>query len=273
MTNMPQRAKSRRMLATQTRGQGPNAVLLLHGFLGSGRNLGALARTWSQRDPDLGLVQADLLGHGRSPALPAGADLYALAEAALQLVQTQKRPGPLWVVGHSIGARVGLAMLDLDPSAIAQLTLLDIAPGPTHGLPSTRVAQILLEAPETAPTREAFLDFFEGRGLSKGLTQWLLMNLDTYEAGYRWRIDRQALVAFHLRSGHTDLWPVAQRHAHALSCIQGGDSDYMGPADLERYAAAGIPVVTVPNAGHFLHVDAAEAVVDALMNTGHPADH
>ncbi len=261
------------MLATQTRGQGPNSVLLLHGFLGSGRNLGALARTWSERDPSLRLLQADLPGHGRSPALPEGADLYAMAEAALQLVQADNQPGPLWVVGHSIGGRVGLAMRDLDPTVVTQLTLLDIAPGPTHGLPSTRVAQILLQAPETAPTREGFSSFFEGQGLTKALTHWLLMNLESFEAGYRWRIDRQALVAFHLRSGHTDLWPVAQNHAHALSCIRGGDSVYVSSDHLERYAALQIPVQTVADAGHFLHVQAADAVIDGLMHIAHPAVH
>lgn len=251
------------MLAHLQRGHGPHRVLLLHGFLGSGRNLGALARAWSERDPSLTLVQADLLGHGRSPPMPEDADLYTLGAAGLELMAAH--PEPFWVVGHSIGGRVALTMRDQAPERVRAVTLLDIAPGPTRGLPSTDISRMLLEAPDEAPDRDTFAQFFRARGLTRGLTDWLLMNLEHDGGGYRWRIDRAALQAFHRRTGETDLWPVAAAHAAVTRCIRGGASTYVKAEDLERYAAIGVPVETAPEAGHFVHVDATEAVLAALV--------
>lgn len=252
------------MLAHTVKGEGPQAVLLLHGFLGSGRNLGALVRAWAAKDPELRFVQADLLGHGKSPPLPPGADLYTLGEAALELAEHLKLPRPFRVVGHSLGGRVALTMRDRAPDVVGQVTLLDIAPGPTRGLPSGEIAKVLLEAQSHAVSRETFAAQFRARGLSKGLVDWLLMNLERVDDGYRWRIDRQALVEFHTRTGGHDLWPVADNHAPALLCLRGTASKYVRDADIARYEWLQIPVLDVPEAGHFLHVDATEVVASYL---------
>lgn len=252
------------MLAHTKRGDGPESVLLLHGFLGSGRNLGALVRAWSAKEPTLRFVQADLLGHGRSPDLPPDADLHTMGEAALELADHLGLPAPLRVVGHSIGGRVALTMKDLAPERVGRVDVLDIAPGPTRGLPTTNVAQILLEAPDEADRREDFGAHFREAGLSGALTDWLLMNLERDDAGYRWRIDRQALVDFHERTGDADLWPLAARHASSLKVMIGGDSKYVGTDDVARYRSLSIPVRVVAGAGHFLHVDATEEVAAAL---------
>lgn len=252
------------MLAHTTRGSGSKPVLLLHGFLGSGRNLGALTRAWIDRDEGLTLVQADLLGHGRSPALPEGADLDAMAEAALAL-GTELGWSTFDVVGHSLGGRVALCMRALAPDRVRRATLLDIAPGPTQGLPSSDIAQILLAAPARTETREEMFDALRSRGLIKGLVDWLLMNLDRTDEGFVWRIDRAALVEFHQRNGARDLWPEADAHAEVLACLRGGASKYVSDEDEARYRALGVRFDTVVDAGHFIHVDATPAVVDHLV--------
>ena len=53
--------------------------MLLHGLLGSARNLATLARRLVDRNPELALVALDLTGHGGSGPLPPGADTAALA--------------------------------------------------------------------------------------------------------------------------------------------------------------------------------------------------
>src|SRR5688572_11619765 len=82
-----------------TRGSGPRAVLVLHGFLGSGRNLGSLAQLIASRLGDVKLVLPDLLGHGTSPPLPDGADLGTLADAALELSRGLSPKTPQAIVG------------------------------------------------------------------------------------------------------------------------------------------------------------------------------
>lgn len=252
------------MLAHTIRGEGPETVLLLHGFLGSGRNLGALVRAWSERQPNLRFVQADLLGHGKSPPLPTRADLYTLGEAALELAEHLDIPRPFRVVGHSLGGRVALTMRDKAPDVVGQVTLLDIAPGPTRGLPSGEIAKVLVQAQDHAISRDTFAAQFRARGLSKGLIDWLLMNLERDDDGFHWRIDRAALVEFHTRTGAHDLWPVAEEHAPAIICLRGTESAYVQDKDVARYEWLQIPVLEVPGAGHFLHVDATDVVADYL---------
>src|SRR5262249_40672668 len=142
-------------LAFTTVGEGPRAVLLLHGFLGSGRNLVSLARRWSQADPRLRLFLPDLTGHGSSPPLPPGAGLFELAEGVLQTARDPAMARPLTIVGHSLGGRVGLAAALAEPGAVGEVTLLDIAPGPITDpdLDSSRVVNALLSLPAHTGTR------------------------------------------------------------------------------------------------------------------------
>ena len=58
------------LLAHARVGTGSRAVFLLHGFLGSARNLATLARGLTQRLPDRSAISLDLTGHGESPPLP-----------------------------------------------------------------------------------------------------------------------------------------------------------------------------------------------------------
>lgn len=271
MTCLPQRATAPVMLAYQTRGEGPHLVLLLHGFLGSGRNLGGLVRVWAPDAPQLRFVQADLLGHGKSPPLPPGADLRTMAKAALALARQLAPGAPIWVVGHSIGGRVALVMRHLDPETVARVSLLDIGPGPTRGLPSGRITELLLQAPLQAPNREALAAYFAQRGMSEALTAWLLMNLERHPDGYRWRVDREALSQFRRDTQDQDLWSMVQAHAPHLQCLRGGDSAYVSDADVARMAGMGLEVHTVPGAGHFIHVDAPQAVLQQLTKAPHPA--
>ncbi len=243
---------------------------MLHGFLGSGRNLGALVRAWSKMDPDLRFVQADLLGHGKSPPIPEGADLTTMAEAGLALLRQVAPEQQVWVVGHSIGGRVGLMMRDLEPQTVGRLSLLDIAPGPTRGLPTTRIVDALMQAPERAESRAVYAHFFEERGLGSSLTAWLLMNLEHDEGDYTWRIDRDALVRFHVRSGGEDMWAIAAEHAEAIDCQIGGASQYVRAPDMAHFSELGIPLHTIAGAGHFIHVDAPDEVIEYLKDSGGP---
>src|SRR5437867_9369430 len=96
------------MLAHDRTGEGPRTILLLHGFLGSRRNLGSLAHRLVERDPGLSVITLDLTGHGESPPLPPEPDLATLGRDALDTATTLAVVRPLWLVGHSLGGRVAL---------------------------------------------------------------------------------------------------------------------------------------------------------------------
>ena len=255
------------MLAHDSRGSGPHSIVLLHGFLGSGRNLASVARRWTEAASDVRLVLPDLTGHGASPALPPDADLDTLARDVLALTEALRLSKPVTLVGHSLGGRVALAARLLRPEAVREVVLLDITPSPMQGLVGDlgQVLALLLKAPATTESREAMREFFTAGGVSGPLADWLLMNLLNEGAFYRWRIDREALGAFHRRVAGTDLWASLSLPGARTRCIRGGSSPYVSDADVARMEGLGCPVQTLAGAGHFVHVDAQPALLQSLV--------
>ncbi|HZF06272.1 MAG TPA: alpha/beta hydrolase [Patescibacteria group bacterium] len=255
------------LLAHTRVGAGPRTVFLLHGFLGSARNLATLARGLAQRRPECSVIALDLTGHGESPPLPPRPDVAVVAGDVLDTARTLAPAAPWTLVGHSLGGRVALRAALLAPAALAHLTLLDVTPSPRA--PGGEVAPIvkaLADAPDTAPNRDAFRAWFRRAGLPPAAIDWLLLNLVHDGAVYRWRIDRAALAVLYAEIGAEDLWPAVEgRRSYSVHGVRGGKSDYVSDADVRRLEAAGCRVDTVEGAGHFLHVERPAELLDRIV--------
>jgi pimeloyl-ACP methyl ester carboxylesterase len=99
-------------------------MLLLHGLGVSGSVFQAFARRLL---PEWAAVAPDLRGHGQSDAPPTG---YAPADHAadlIEMIQSEPELGQalLPVVGHSLGALVGMNLAALRPELVRWLVLLD----------------------------------------------------------------------------------------------------------------------------------------------------
>jgi pimeloyl-ACP methyl ester carboxylesterase len=247
-------------------GDGPRPLVLLHGLLGSARNLGTLARGLAERAPELAVVAFDLTGHGASPPLPPDADAATLAADVLASALALGVEDPLALVGHSLGGRVALRAAQQAPARVVSVTLLDVAPGPLTGGDVGRVLGVVRRAPAVFTSRgEARAHLLAG-GLAPDLADWLLLNLEAAGAGYRWRVDREALAGLHARLAAEDLWPVVEAPRDwMLSCVRAGASAYVSDGDRRRLQAAGGRVVTIAGAGHFLHAERPQEVADAVV--------
>ncbi|MGF1510967.1 MAG: alpha/beta fold hydrolase [Myxococcota bacterium] len=248
------------MLNQTVLGDGHRSVVLLHGFLGTSRNLRMVARQWLQRDRNLRFLLLDLPGHGHSSPLPESARLEDVAAPIAKALQEQGFEDAL-VVGHSLGARVGLALRRIGAPP-TRLAMLDMTPGPVKATETDRVLKTLLAAPQQAPDRNAMMATLQS--LSPALRDWLAMNLERSAEGVRWRIDRRALAKFH--EGHVleDLWPEAEQDPERTHALLGRRSGYVRLEEAERLTATGIEVAWADEAGHFVHVDALERVVSWL---------
>jgi esterase len=256
-----------KVLAHLRAGGGARPLVLLHGLLGSARNLSTLARHLAERRPEFAVVAFDLTGHGVSPPLPAGADTALLAAAVRERARALGLQRPLSLVGHSLGGRVALRAALSDPGAIGVVTLLDITPGPlTAAREVAGVVDILRGMPEQFASRAEARSRLVDGGLGSALAEWVLLNLEPAGTGYRWRVDRRALAELHRRVGVEDLWPsVESPRPWALRCVRAGASAYVNDDDVRRLVAAGCPVATIEGAGHFLHVEQPGAVADAVV--------
>src|SRR4051812_46750653 len=142
-------------LASYRIGEGDRPTILMHGFLGAGKNLRSLAQAWSQKDPSRFFLVPDLTGHGSSPPLPAQANLLTLASDVLATADAEGLSRPFSLVGHSLGGRVALAAASLAPGSADEIILLDITPGSIEDRLSAgrRALAVLLSAPDDAPDR------------------------------------------------------------------------------------------------------------------------
>ncbi len=249
-------------------GEGTRPTVLLHGFLGQAKNLRSFAQRWSERDPSRRFLLLDLPGHGPDgPPLTEETDLRAMGRDVLARARGAGFEGPLELVGHSLGGRVSLAASLAEPQSVSAVSVLDITPGPipTESSESHSVLQRLRQAPDGVAERRELRDFLIGTKLSAPLTDWLMMNVEEREGRYHWRFDREALHRLHLRVNPEDLWAAVERPGARVQCVRGGRSAYVSEGDVERMQRAGCPVTTIPGVGHFLHVEATDAVLDAVV--------
>jgi esterase len=255
------------VLAHAVIGDGPRPLFLLHGFLGAGRNLASLARGLVRRLPDRRAIALDLTGHGESAPLPPRPDVAVIARDVIDTARTLDGPGAWTLIGHSLGGRVALRAALIEPSALAQLTLLDVTPSPrAAGGEVAVIVKALADAPERARDRQTFRAWFRQAGLVPAAIDWLLMNLVHEGDEYRWRIDRQALAALYGEIGADDLWPaIERRRGYPVHVIRGGASDHVPDGDVARLRAAGCRVDTIDGASHFLHVDRPDELLDRIV--------
>jgi esterase len=241
-------------------------TVLLHGFLGSGKNLRTLAQKWLERDDRQSFLIPDLLGHGDSPPLPPTATLNTVAAAVLQAAEDANLPFPIQIVGHSLGGRIALACARLAPDKVSDVVLLDIGPGPIdpHKSESRQVLDVMLRAPDDVADRKEMGTFFMDQGLSPALSDWILMNLRPQDGRYSWRIDRHALDALHTTFTTEDLWSVVEAQEVPVHCAIGERSSYVPPAEVARLKSLGCDVHVLLGAGHYIHVDALGPLLDWL---------
>lgn len=252
-------------------------MLVLHGILGSGGNLRTLARRLADAAPAWGFALVDLRMHGLSQG---AAPPHTVAAAAADLASVvAELPGPVaGVLGHSFGGKVALAFggarADAGAPPLDELWVLDASPGlrspdAARDPKSSEAVLALLEAlPQPVASREAFLDFVRSRGHTAAVAEWLAMNLVRDGEAFRLRLDLPAVRALLEDYQRTDLWPVVERGAAArrgVDFVIGGRSpvvDAAARARLAALAARGLARVHVlPEAGHWVHVDAADALV------------
>ncbi len=247
-----------------TQGEGTHPVLLLHGFLGSGRNLRGLASAWLAHDPNLQMIMPDHLGHGRSPPLAPNANLEQLAQALWDLMDELAITSALPLVGHSMGGRVALVARRLRPERVSSVHLLDISPGALIQPSATSaIVQILCDAPSRTDNRQQMRDILETAGIERPIAEWLLMNGSTNSNGFCWHIDREALRCMHNIHAQENLWPDIEP-AKRTTLIKAANSEFIPDKDMTRLRSLGVRSIIIEDAGHFLHAERPDEVAQQL---------
>lgn len=232
-------------------------LVLLHGFTQTGRSWQPIAHALAGR---YRAVAPDLPGHGdfaaRRPASFAACDAYLRALAS----------GPFTLAGYSLGGRIALhAALSLGP-LVARLVLIGASPGIAD--PAERAARAAADA--------ALADRIEAIGIEAFVREWGAQPLfagmprGVAELAEEDRLRNTASgLAAALRGLGTGVMPPLWDRLGELTIpveLVVGERDDKFRAIAERMEAA-LPaarVHVVPRAGHAVHLEAPDAVVEVL---------
>jgi esterase len=256
-------------------------MIFLHGILGRRANWRSFARRWLERMPGWGAVLVDLRMHGDSQAVAGPHDLASAAADVVELAGAiAAERGPVAaMLGHSFGGKVAIVAADAlrdEGSSLRRLWVVDAPPGPRtqpRDRTTENVFARLAELPDSFAERREFIDALVHGGIALPVAQWLATNLQSEGGRWRFALDLAALRELLDDFMIVDAWPALERVAAAGTDVQlvlGGASQAVFGEQrerAERLAGAGvIGLIEIPGAGHWVHVDRPDALLDVLAS-------
>tara|TARA_B100000767_G_scaffold186848_1_gene174283 strand:+ start:5924 stop:6742 length:819 start_codon:yes stop_codon:yes gene_type:complete len=246
-------------------------VVLLHGMLGMGRNLGALARSLAHA---YSVFSVDLLNHGGSPRTSA-MDFSLLADTVVSLLTDLGIP-KVHFVGHSLGGKVAMAIALKYPERTDKCIIADIAPvayEPEHNDLFAVLSAIDLSQFSQRAELQAYLS---DKLNEAAVIQLVLQNLERSPTGWQWRMHLPAIIAsYDALRGSITLPDQGQPASCPCLFLSGGRSPYWQPEYQARanalFSAASFS--TIVDAGHWLHIEQAERFNGEVARFLSASDH
>lgn len=245
-------------------GQGAPLVMM-HGLFGSLENLGAIVRLL---EPHFTLYRLDLRNHGRSPH----ADSMSFDDMAGDLIEFMAAQGldKAHVFGHSLGGKVAMAAACKEPQRFDKLVVADIAPvtyPPHHNAILDGLAQLKVDTIRSRrEADEQMAPFVE----ELGVRQFILKSLARQEDGsFRWRLNVPVILK--------DYDNLRRSVCDNCSCagptlfLRGSESNYITEQNHDEIQAKfpNSHIVTIQDAGHWLHAEQPKAVASSVLDFLH----
>ncbi len=246
-------------------------VCFIHGILGQGANLRTLAKRLVQLQPKFRVLLVDLRAHGASLGQGGDDTVHQCAQDIAELA-AQTEPHVSALVGHSFGGKVALAASQMIET-LEQVVLIDSNPGrrlSARGSEGTiRIVELLERHSGLFPTRNAFVEALVAEGQPASIGQWLAMQLRQESDGFRFALDIARIRRLLHSYFDEDLWPLIESaRKPSMHLIVAARSAVFEPEDIaraERASAVAAVSVEKIDAGHWVHVDAFEALLALLQ--------
>jgi pimeloyl-ACP methyl ester carboxylesterase len=237
-------------------------IVILHGLLGSADNWRAMSRRFGAY---FKVFAVDLRNHGRSPH----SDIfdYDVMAADLRKFVEQQMLGGIILLGHSIGGKVAMQFAVDYGERVDALVIVDIAPKayePAHRDTLAALRSLDLRGYKSFADVDAAL----APTLSDAsLRQFLLKNLARDENGrLGWKPHLEAIYRNYGKLAR-GLAPERAFDKPSLF-IRGGRSNYIeaGDGPLIRRIFPQAEIVTLPQAGHWVHADRPDEFFQTVVN-------
>lgn len=251
---------------TELVGSGRPRFAILPGLFGRGRNWSTIAAALAEQGYPT--VLFDLPNHGRSGwtdtfSYPDLADAVA-AELELRLGSAAR----LILVGHSLGGKVAMLTALRHPDLVAALGVVDIAPAISDQVGSfAPLVEAMRGLDLTRLESRTEADRLLAAGIADNASRGLLLQNLRRRGGWHWELNLDLLGAsLDAIADWPDPGPVS--YSGPTLWLTGERSRYCRPEHLptmQRLFPA-VQQIVVPGAGHWVHADNPDAVIDALVD-------
>jgi esterase len=242
---------------------GNPSLVFLHGLLGSSRNWRSVAKEMAG---DYHIYCLDLPEHGESIHLPKTS--LSIMQRRIEGWIEEQGLEKYRLCGHSLGGKLAMSLACRWPQRVVSLTVADIAPRdypPEHHLP-TFDALLDLDLLRIKNRKHAD-EVLSERIPNWAFRQFLLTNLVADGERLRWRANLEVL-----RAGIADLSrnPLASNDHYdgPALVVRGGKSGYVRSEHIALYSQyfCDCFMVTLPEAGHDVHVEDRTGFVNSLRH-------
>ncbi|ASB48512.1 alpha/beta fold hydrolase [Alkalitalea saponilacus] len=260
------------LFARELGAKGP-VMVIVHGLYGESDNWLSVAR---QFENDYRIILPDQRNHGQSPHNKSHS-YEAMANDLLELIRSKTNEKVI-LVGHSMGGKTVMRLALENPEIVSKLVVLDIAPkdyGTFSNFAQTttnhlKILDSLIQIPIDKMSNRGEMDRALANDLpSKKLRQFLLKNVKrNKEGGYSWQLNLPVLKEEmpEIMDGFSNIQPINSNGSFPVFLIRGEQSPYVADEDtlvFNRFFP-GTQMVTIPDAGHWLHADQPELFIKTL---------
>lgn len=237
-------------------------LLILHGFLGMSDNWKTLGRQFSEEGFQVHLI--DQRNHGRSPHSD-DFNYTLLAQDIYEYCKEHHLENSV-LLGHSMGGKVAMLTAGLFPNLLEKLIVVDIAPKyyAPHHQQILKGLKVVDEA--SLSSRSEAEDLLSEYVSDPGVKLFLLKNLYWKSKGkLALRMNLDALVKNIDAVG--EALPEDVFFNKPALFVKGERSDYITKEDevlIQKHFPTA-QIVSIPNAGHWVHAEDKEAFFAAVM--------
>jgi esterase len=236
-------------------------IIIIPGLFGSTANWRAVAKRLAEYHK---VIVVDQRNHGRSPH--ADSQTYADMVQDLREFCDEHNLEEIILCGHSMGGKVAMLFALEYPAKVSKLAILDIAPI-AYARSHARHLRALMALDLSSLKSRSDADHQLREPLPDMATRMFLLQSLTGSPGqYQWRLNLQVLLEY--MQEMTGFPEVSKSSNVDALFLAGNLSDYL----LDQHQAKVCELfpnsqfASIPNAGHWLHAEQPEQVIDIINN-------
>ena len=237
--------------------------IILHGLFGSLDNWQSVGKQLSE---NFEVYLADQRNHGHSPHSETWN--YKVMSDDLHELIMDNNLDKIILAGHSMGGKTAMQFASEHPEVIDKLIVIDIAPKAYPVLHSSVIEALQAVNLDVIQSRKEAEEILNAKIPDIATRQFLLKNLYWLDADAKklaWRFNFEAI--------RKNIEMVGQKitieNFNKLTLFMRGEhSNYISKIDWveiqQKFTAA--ELVTIPNAGHWIHADQPQAFLDTILD-------